>query len=291
MITQWAGEDPATLSEERVREFFLHLINDRGYAPKSIRQARAGLVGFFRDMLERADWKVFDNVKTKDREALPVVLTRAEVKRILAEVKEPRFLVPLIVIYLCGLRLSECLHIEISDIHRAEKRLHIRQGKGCKDRYVPLPDGALGELERWYVFHRHPRYLFPAMGPAWRATERRDAAAEILAQRMQLHRAECPMSTSGLQRVFRLALAASGVKKPATIHSLRHSYATHLLEEGVNIRYVSAYLGHASLEQTLIYLHLTEASEEHSQAAVANMAGALGVHGPAAKAPAPKAKA
>ena len=275
MLAQWSGEDPAGLDEERVREYFLHLVRERGYAPKSLRQARAALAGFYREMLAHTDWRVFDEVKTKDREQLPAVLSREEVKRILTQVKERRFAVPLRLIYLCGLRLSECLHIEVRDIHRKEQRLHIREGKGGKDRYVPLPQAALDELTQWWRWHRHPKFLFPAMGHAWRATERRDAAQEEKAQRLQMHRAEHPMSVSGLQRVFQLARTASGVSKPATIHTLRHSYATHLLEEGVSLRYVSQYLGHATLEQTLVYTHLTAASEAQTQAAVKRLAATL----------------
>ena len=275
ILAQWAGEDPAALGEERVREFFLHLVRERGYAPKSLRQARAALVAFYRDMPGRAQWRVFDEVKTKDREQLPVVLSREEVRRILTEVKELRYAVPLRLIYLCGLRLSEALHVEVRDIHRAEQRLHIREGKGGKDRCVPLPAAALDALEEWWRWHRHPRFLFPAMGHAWRATERRDAAEQARVQRARLRAAEHPMSTSGLQRVFQIALAASGVRKRATIHTLRHSYATHLLEEGVSIRYVSQYLGHATLEQTLVYAHLTAVSDAQTQQAVARLATAL----------------
>jgi site-specific recombinase XerD len=86
------------------------------------------------------------------------------------------------------------------------------------------------------------------------------------------------MSTSGMQRVFQLAVASSGVKKRATIHTLRHSYATHLLEEGVSLRYISQYLGHASIQQTLIYAHLTAVSEAHTQQAVARLAATLGTN-------------
>ena len=276
ILEQWAEEDAAALGEERVREFFLHLVRERGYAPKSLRQARAALVCFYREMLGcAADWTVFAHVKTKDREALPVVLSREEVRRILTEVREPRFAVPLRLIYLCGLRLSEALHIEVGDIHRAQMRLHIREGKGGKDRYVPLPANALEALSGWWRWHRHPRFLFPAMGHAWRATERKEGAEQERVQRARLHAAEHPMSTSGLQRVFQIALAASGVSKRATIHTLRHSYATHLLEEGVSLRFVSQYLGHATLEQTLVYTHLTAVSEVQTQQAVARLAAAL----------------
>jgi integrase/recombinase XerD len=275
ILGQWAGEDPAELGEERVREFFLHLVNERGYAPKSLRQARAALKSFYLEGLRQSGWRVFDEVRCKDRERLPEVLSREEVRKILTHVQEPRFAVPLRLIYLCGLRLSECLHIEVRDIRRAEGRLHVREAKGGKDRFVPLPAAALDDLTNWWKWHRHPRFLFPAMGHAWRATERRSEAEQARVQGELLHRAEHPMSTSGLQRVFQLAVAASGVGRRATIHTLRHSYATHLLEEGVSLRFISQYLGHASIEQTVIYTHLSAVSEAHTQQAVARLAATL----------------
>ena len=280
LLALWAGCDPALLNEERVRDYFLHLVNVRSYAPKTLRQARAALSCFFIEMLGARDWRVFAHIKTKDRQQLPVVLSRDEVRRVLAAIIELRFLAPLTLIYLCGLRLSEALNIETRDIHRKELRLHVRLGKGGKDRYVPLPRAALDILERWYRCHRHARLLFPAMGHAWKTTFRADPAAQAAAQKTRLQLAAHPMSDSALQQVWRLALAASGVKKKATIHTLRHSYATHLLEEGVSLRYVSQYLGHATLEQTLVYAHLTDVSAEQTQQALARMAGALnGTHG------------
>jgi len=275
LLAGWAGQDPAELGEERVREFFLHLIQDRKYAPQSIRQARVALTAFYMEMLGRTDWTVLASVKTKDPVKLPVVLSREEVAKILGQVRELRFAVPLRLIYLCGLRLSECLHVEVKDIQRAGLRLHIREGKGGKDRMVPLPEAALHDLAQWWRWHRHPRFLFPAMGRSWEATQLRGQAERERLQREQMHTAEHPMSDSALQNAWRIALAGSGVDRRAHIHTLRHSYATHLLEEGISLRYVSAYLGHARLEQTLVYAHLTAVSEAQTQAAVARMAAAL----------------
>jgi integrase len=275
LLSQWCECDPAELNEERVREYFLHLVREKGYAPQTVRQARAALTEFFVEMLGRHEWRVFRSVKTKDPQKLPVVLTREEVKRVLGAVREERFAVPLRLIYLCGLRLSEALHIEVSDIDRKGLRLHVRDGKGGKDRYVPLPQAALDMLTEHWKTHRHPRYLFPALGHAWRTTERLDPVEEARAQGKRRREARYPMSTSGMQRVFLLAVRSIGLAKKATIHTLRHSYATHLMEEGVGLRYVSAYLGHATLDQTLVYAHLTEVSEAQTQAATARLASAL----------------
>ena len=131
------------------------------------------------------------------------------------------------------------------------------------------------DLEQWWRWHKHPRLLFPAMGRSWKATQQRGPAERDRLQREQLHGALHPMSDSALQNAWRIALAASGVDRRAHIHTLRHSYATHLLEEGVSLRYVSAYLGHATLEQTLVYAHLTAVSEAQTQQAVSRMAAAL----------------
>lgn len=289
LLAQWATCDPATLDEERVRDYFLHLVNARSYAPKTMRQARAALSCFFIEMLGMRDWRVFTHIKTKDSQKLPVVLSRDEVRRVLAQVKELRFLAPLTLIYLCGLRLSEALNIETRDIHRKELRLHVRMGKGGNDRYVPLPQAALDILSRWYREHRHARLLFPAMGHAWKTTYRDDPTAQAAVQKAHLQQAEHPMSDSALQNVWRIAFAASGVTKHATIHTLRHSYATHLLEEGVSLRYVSQYLGHATLQQTLVYAHLTDVSAEQTQRALARLAATLNASASAPSASTPAA--
>jgi integrase/recombinase XerD len=275
LLSQWCAGDPAELEEERVRAYFLHLVREKGLAPQTVRQARAALTAYYVEMLGRREWRVFSGVKTKDKHKLPVVLSREEVRQLLGAVVEERFAVPLRLIYLCGLRLSEALHLEVGDIDRQRLRLHVRDGKGGKDRYVPLPQAGLDMLAEHWKTHRHPRYLFPAMGHAWRTTERRDPVEEARAQQARRKQAPHPMSTSGMQRVFLLAVRGSGLNKKATIHTLRHSYATHLLEEGVSLRYVSAYLGHSSLDQTLVYAHLTEVSEEQTQRATSRLAAAL----------------
>jgi integrase/recombinase XerD len=273
-LAGWAGRDPAELSEEEVRGFFVFLKNDRGYAPQSMRQARASLTAFYLEMLGR-DWQVFATVKTRDVFKLPVVLSRDEVRRVLAAVRLPRFSICLRLIYECGLRLGEALRVQTGDIDRAGRRLHVRLGKGGKDRFVPLSAAMLEDLTQWWKVHRNPLWLFPAIGTAWKATLRTDSASQALSQAEVMRQATAPMSESALQNVFHRAVVECRLNKKASIHTLRHSYATHLLEGGVSIRLISQYLGHATLEQTLVYTHLTAVSEAQTQVALAAMATSL----------------
>jgi integrase/recombinase XerD len=273
-LAVWASSDPALLDEERVRSFFLYLKLERGWEAQSIRQARCALTAFFNEMLAR-EWSLFATIKTKDKFKLPSVLTREEVRLILTAVREPRFRVPLRLIYECGLRMGEALRVEVSDIHRANLRLHVHRAKGGKDRMVPLSRLMLDELTWWWRQHRNPTYLFPAIGNDHKSTQRKDKAAQIICRAERMKLATTHLSDSSIQSAFRQARKDSGVKTKATIHTLRHSYATHLLEEGVSIRYVSQYLGHATLEQTLVYTHLTAVSEAQTQAALAKMSAAI----------------
>ena len=166
--------------------------------------------------------------------------TLVEVRKILAQVKALDHRVALTTIYSCGLRLGEALKLEVGDIDSQRMFLHIRGGKGNRDRFVPLPQRTLELLRELWRSHRHPRLLFPAKGHsglgAATATE--------------------PMCRTTLQRAFRLALRASGVKKDAHIHTLRHSFATHLLEGGADLRAVQEMLGHADISTTQIYTHV-----------------------------------
>jgi integrase len=208
-------------------------------------------------------WTVFQEVRIAEPEVLPIVLGRAEVQALLAVVREPRFRTCLRLMYHCGLRVGETVAIEVRDLHGKETppRLHIRNGKGGKDRYVPVAPAMIQELRDWWIVHRHPKFLFPSPGRGW--------ADRTLSLSQTMTRSIAPMSVSSVQMAYRLARAASGVNSASTTHSLRHSYATHLLEEGVSLRQISQYLGHESLDTTAIYTHLTAISEARTQAALA----------------------
>ena len=169
------------------------------------------------------------------------MLTREEVRRILHTVRRPRYRICLTTIYSCGLRLTEGIRLQVTDIDSGRMLVHIRQGKGKKDRYVPLPQRTLELLRQYWKTHRHPAWLFPYEGFGT----------------LQGAPARKPIVGGPLQKVFRVARHAAGIIKPASVHTLRHSYATHLLEVGVNLRLIQAYLGHSSPQITARYTHLT----------------------------------
>jgi integrase/recombinase XerD len=254
--------DPAELDEAQVRAYVLHLKTAHHYSPSSMRAACAALRAYYGLHLGR-DWKLFDLVRSPDAQTLPQVLTRAEVARLFATVREERFLIVFRFMYVCGLRISEAVNIEVADL-RGGERVHVRAmiAKRRKARHVPLPPAMAQELRDWWRTHRHPRLLFPGVGRGWRDGV---STAATLAQASE------PMSVGSIQHCLRHVVAAAGLPKGTCSHTLRHSYATHLLEENVNIRLISAYLGHDSLETTLIYAHLTAVNEASARAAVARL--------------------
>jgi len=257
--------DPATLTEDQLRAYFLFLRQQKQFGGSAMKLARCALRAFFRDCQHVAGWTVFEEVRVAPPQTLPLVLTREQVATLLGAVQRPRYRTALTLIYQTGLRVGEAVRIEVRDLkdtHTPHPRLHVRCGKGGKDRFVPLAPAMVAQLRDWWQTHRHPTFLFPGPSSGWR--ERAQAADA--AQRAPTH-----LSVSAVQNTFRLARAATGLPAEATVHTLRHCYATHLLEEGVSLRLISQYLGHASLETTLIYTHLTPLNEAKTRAALATL--------------------
>ena len=254
------GGDPAGIDEAQLRAHLLYLKDAHHYSPSSMRSAVAAMRAYFGLSLGR-DWKLFDLVRSPSALTLPLVLTREEIARLFAVVREDRFLTMLRLIYACGLRVSEAARLEVADL-RGGERVHVREAKGQKERYVPLPPAMADELRVHWKTHRHPRLLFPGVGRGWK--ERPGALQRLAA-------AKESMGVGSIQHCMRLAVADARLPKGTHVHTLRHSYATHLLEAGVSIRLISAYLGHSSLETTLIYTHLTAVNEASARAAVASL--------------------
>ncbi len=254
--------DPVTLNEDQLRAYFLFLRQEKQFGGSAMKLARCALRAFFRDCHHIGGWTVFEEVRIAPPKTLPMVLAREQVATLLRAVQLPRYRAVLGLIYHTGLRVSEAVRIErrdFRDTSTPHPRLHVRCGKGGKDRYVPLSPAMVEALRDWWKTHRHPTFLFPGPTTGWRERAQPADAAQ---------RAATHLSVSAVQNVFRLARAASGLPAEATVHTLRHCYATHLLEEGVSLRLISQYLGHASLETTLIYTHLTPLNEARTRAAL-----------------------
>jgi integrase/recombinase XerD len=161
------GRDSLQLDEAQAREYLIHLKEKRKYPPSSMRTVCAALRFFYQFVCER-DWKLFDLVRSPSAQTLPAVLTREEVQRLIGCVREERFRVILILIYACGLRVGEAVGLVVRDMQPRQNRIHIRSGKGAKDRFVPATEETFAMLRKWWPQHRHPRLLFPGVGRGWR---------------------------------------------------------------------------------------------------------------------------
>lgn len=263
--------EPAILTEKQVRDYFLYLRQIKHYKPASMNQAKVAIRTFYHDHLKIGQWMVFDEIKIRRQEELPVILTQEEVRHLLSCVREERFRVFLTFVYSTGLRLSEAARVEVHDFVKDKNKLLVRFGKGGKQRYVPVAETTLTMLRNWWVLHKNPRFLFPAVGRNWRQYIKSLQLPDKDALYYAMGKTDTFMSISTVQNAMRWALHDSGIQKKVSVHTLRHCYATHLLESGVSIRYISKYLGHASLNQTLVYAHLTSASEAQTHAALGDL--------------------
>jgi integrase/recombinase XerD len=250
-LSEHYHKSPALITEEELRQYFLFLKNVKHYSRSTMTIAICGIKFFFERTLEK-EWTTFNLVRPAPEKKLPVILSLAEVRQILSHLRLPRYRVCLATIYSCGLRLQEGTNLRLADIDSARMMIHVRHGKGAKDRYVPLPERTLQLLRQYWLTHRNPLLLFPAEGR----------------NHIDLAQATEPMSKSSLQQAFRAALKASGNNKRASVHTLRHSWATHLLEAGVNLRLIQEWLGHSSPATTSVYTHLTVKAEQLGAAAI-----------------------
>lgn len=258
-LSEYYNRSPEIVTPEQLRQYFIYLKSEREFSRQSSTQALCAIKLFWEKTLQRTWPAELEFARATPEFKLPVILSAAEVRTILAQIPLLDHRVALSTIYSCGLRLEEALTLEVGDIDSQRMFLHIRAGKGNRDRYVPLPQRTLELLREGWRSHRHPRFLFPAKGHSGLGAP---TATE-------------PMCRTTLQRAFRLALRASGIKKAAHIHSLRHSYATHLLEQGENLRQLQVNLGHHSPTTTVIYTHLTTLCQTQHQQRINKFMGDL----------------
>jgi len=257
------------LTSRQVLDYLIFLQKERQLAGSTVNQAVSALRCFYRDHLERK-WKIWAKVKIQREEPLPHVLTREQVKFLLRTFRDGRYRAFFTVMYQCGLRISEVRHIRPKDIDGKRLVIRVCVTKGGKHREVPITPELLIRLRRFWKSHQNPDWLFPAPGRGWQKLGQ--------SLRQALYEGKKPISDSALWNAFNVAKYECGLMKKhekVDTHTLRHSFATHMLEAGCSVRQVSAYLGHKSLKPTLVYLHLTEVSEGQAREALKTLATGL----------------
>jgi len=230
-FAQYFGRSPAKMGEEEIRKYLYHLVTEKQVSTSSINGAYSALKFFYQTVLQ-GNWNIAKIPRTKVRKKLPIVLDGSEIKQLFAVTTNLKHRAILMTTYSAGLRVSETAHLKVSSIDSKRMQLRIDQGKGNKDRYTLLSPATL-DLLRDYWRQYHPfSWLFPGRLP------------------------DRPISTRAIQKTFEKAKRKAGIQKPATVHTLRHSFATHLLEAGTDIYRVQKLMGHTTPKTTTIYIHL-----------------------------------
>ena len=225
------NRSPDTLTSEEVRGYLRHLKEERQVSRSAFAQAIAALRFLYRVTLDRPDMVPhlpYPRLKRRH----PVVLSPEEVRRLLGAIKNLKHRTVAMVLYGAGLRLGEALSLQLRDVDSARMVLTVRHGKGDQDRQVTLSPVLLQALRTYWRAYEPPSCLFPGKDP------------------------DQPLSHSAIQRALKAARLRAGIAKPASPHTLRHSYATHLMEAGTDLRVIQTLLGHRSLRTTAIYTHV-----------------------------------
>ena len=245
-FAQWLNKSPQIATENDLRRYLLFIKNDQQWAGNSLKVAYSGLKFFYCHTCPQ-EWATLTKLRVPKQLKLPTVLTIPEVDQLIDSIRKPALKCFFWTVYSLGLRLQEALHLQVSDIDAGRMLVHVRRGKGHKDRLVPLTLPTLHLLRAHWATHRHPQWLFPCEGR----------------NHQQAPTAQCPMAKKTVQDCIQKVVDELGwAKRGVSTHTLRHCYATHLLEAGVNLRQIQKYLGHSSLQTTMIYLHLTTVGEE-----------------------------
>jgi len=224
------GSDPLHLSIEQINDYLYGMLKSSSPSKSYFRHTVYGLKALFR--MKGKDVKALQMPPVKDSETLPVVLSQQEIKRLLATTKNIKHRVLLGLLYGSGLRMNEARMLKITDIDSDRMQIHIRQGKGRKDRYVVLSKLLLKGLRQYYSQYKPRVWLFNGKNSGE------------------------PMGTRTIQTTIDEAMERAGIRKNATCHTLRHSFATHLLEQGADLFSIKEQLGHSRIETTLVYLHI-----------------------------------
>jgi len=232
---------PDELSRDEVQDYLVHLIKDRGYAHSTYNGQTSGLRFFYERVLGRTDVHLWVPRRRKPQK-LPEVLNYGELNRLFAAAPHPRDKALLMTPFASGLRVSELVHLQVSDIDSARMLIRVREGKGCKERYTVLHKALLVALRRHWSIARPRIWLFPGDKPGK------------------------PITSGSVLRIYKKAMEKAGVTKRGGIHCLRHCFATYLLEQGVELRVIQPLMGHRSIASTARYTHLVanKVGEEYS---------------------------
>ena len=236
---------PDKITPKEFESYFARLVESHSWS--TVKIDRLGLQFFWRYVLER-DWQWINIVKPPKIKSIPDILTVSEVEKLIGATRKLRYRVFLLTTYSMGLRLGESLSLQTSDIDSERNLVHIRRGKGHKDRMVPLPNITLRALRELWERHKNPQWLFPNASGSFET----------------IQKATTHMDRGGVQQAMKQVVQDCGIQKKVSIHSLRHSYATHMLERGLSLRHIQAILGHATPKTTARYTHLTEVTEKDS---------------------------
>lgn len=232
-LKEFYQKSPDLITEEELRKYFLYYSQELNVSESLFTQAICGIKFFYTTTMDR-NWKTFQIVRPQKKKRLPVILNKEEIKKILDANVIPnlKHRCILTVIYSGGLRIGEACRLKISDIDSKSMVIKITQGKGNKDRYTVLANKALMLLRQYYRSYRPVDWLFPGEPSSKHICER------------------------SVELIFKKACEKSGINKDVTVHCLRHSFATHLMESGVNLRYIQNLLGHHSIRTTVVYTHV-----------------------------------
>ena len=234
-LARYYNCSPDLLTEDQIQDYLYYLVSHRNYADSTLRQTAFGLIFFYRVTLKWPETNLIIPTPNKAKK-LPCVLSRKEVKKLFDCTPKPRDRALLMTAYSNGLRISEVINLKILDIDSSRMTIHVRNGKGKRDRLGGLSEHLLAELRDYWSVCKPKIWLFPGRKPGSHLT---DVTAA---------------------QVFQKAVVRAGIKKRCTFHTLRHSFATHLLEGGKNLRDIQRLLGHRQIASTLIYIHLAQGS-------------------------------
>jgi site-specific recombinase XerD len=226
---KFSRKNPHEVENSDVKDYLFHLVKEKEVSTSTLNTAINALKFYYGELLKKRF--AYEIKRPKKDKKLPVVLSQEEISRILSSVGNIKHRLILMLVYSAGLRVSEVVKLKLEDIDVERKLIHIRGAKGRKDRYTMLSDVVIGSLEVYLKAYQPEKWLFPG-------------------QKTGSH-----ITTRTVQRIFEDTIEKAGIKKDVSVHSLRHSFATHLLESGTDLRYIQELLGHKSSKTTEIYTH------------------------------------